>query len=151
MITEKYISAPQIKMIHVLLGKLGFMGRKSEIICDVSHGRTTHCNELTRTEASYLIKLLEEKIAAVTARQPRATQSQTDGKTELINQIYSAAWEFGIIYGNTIEDRVINLYLINKFCLERGTVKKKLSQMTYVELKKTLQQFKAINRHKSNK
>ncbi len=151
MITEKYISTPQIKKLHVLFNQLGLISRKAEIICDFSHARTTHCNELTRVEAAYLIKMLQDKADALAAKKHQSAQPKTDCKTELINQIYQAAWDFGIIYGETSEDKAINQYLIDKFCLERGTVKKELAEMTYVELKKTLQQLNAINRYKKSK
>ena len=144
MIQEKYITTPQIKLIHVLLGKLGIMERKAEIMCDISNGRTMHCSELTCAEASHLIKSLEEK-------QNREKQPKITAKGELIDQIYRAAFDFGIIYGDTSEDKAINLYLIDKFCYERGAVKKSVFDMTCIELKKTLQQFNAINKQKRDK
>ena len=38
----------------------------------------------------------------------------------------------------------MNIAKINKFCRERGTVKKNISEMNLTELRKTKKQFEAI-------
>ena len=59
-------------------------------------------------------------------------------------EIYKLACMIGMCYGETEEDRLMNCAKIDKFCRERGTVKKNVMQMTLTELKKTKRQFEAI-------
>lgn len=47
-------------------------------------------------------------------------------------------------YGDTPEDKLMNCAKINKFCRERGTVKKNINEMNLQELKKTHKQFEAM-------
>ena len=50
----------------------------------------------------------------------------------------------GMSYGDTWEDKMMNIAKINRFCRERGTVKKNITEMTLPELKKTRKQFEAM-------
>ena len=59
-------------------------------------------------------------------------------------EIYKLACMIGMCYGETEEDRLMNCAKIDKFCRERGTVKKNVMQMTLTELKKTKRQFEAM-------
>ncbi len=47
-------------------------------------------------------------------------------------------------YGDTYEDKMMNIAVINKFCRERGTVKKNIKEMDLKELRKTKKQFEAM-------
>jgi len=58
--------------------------------------------------------------------------------------IWKIAWEMGIIYGNTEDDYQMNKAKLNKFCRERGTVKKNLNEMILPEMQKTHRQFEAM-------
>jgi hypothetical protein len=60
--------------------------------------------------------------------------------------IYKIARIMGIIYGDTQDDFEMNKAKLNKFCRERGTVKKNLTEMTISELNKTHRQFEAMVR-----
>ena len=136
---EKGITQPQIKKIHVLLGQLDMMDEKKERIMEISNGRTSSCRELTRTEAGNMIALLED-----------FTKGNKDARDDAYTELIKTAKEWGYIYGDTDVDRQINDYLLDKFCLERGTVKKQVWLMTLSELQKTLRQFKAILKSKQS-
>ncbi|MDR1173118.1 MAG: hypothetical protein LBL24_11760 [Bacteroidales bacterium] len=145
---EKMATPQQIKAIYTLLNKAGLMDRKNEIVCDMSEGRSMHCCDLTCEEASSLIGSLQDTIDLYEPQQAVQTDPKTS-RLEMYNRIYGAARQCGFIYGDTEEDRLINLYLIEKFCLERGTVKKRLKDMTGPELKRTCRQFQAIVNRKN--
>jgi hypothetical protein len=70
-----------------------------------------------------------------------------------VHAIWKLAWKMGIIYGDSQEDYEMNRAKLNLFCKERGTVKKNLTQMNIIELRKTHKQFEAMftkftNKHK---
>lgn len=124
----KYASKPQIAKIHVLFGQLGLLESKKEIVSDFSNGRTDSSKELSFDEARLLIIRLAEHSPA----------------ERMKSLIFSLAYQSGIIYGNTGEDKKINAAKLNLFLKERGTVKKELNAMSYPELVKTHRQFEAI-------
>ena len=47
-------------------------------------------------------------------------------------------------YGDSPEDKAMNYAVINKFCRERGTVKKDITLMNLQELNRTKKQFEAM-------
>lgn len=124
----KYASKPQIAKIHVLFGQLGLTESKRDIIVQFSNGRTESSKELYFEEAKSLIIRLSEH----------------SPNERIKSLIFSLAYQAGIIYGSTGEDKKINAAKLNIFLRERGTVKKELNAMSYLELVKTHRQFEAI-------
>ena len=151
MASYRKASKAQIVKIRTIISKLQYNEViKESIVENFTKSRTKHCSEMFKTEATRLIKTLEY-VKSKNSIKAKSDNQSNEGKQNIVDEIYQEAFKWGIIYGNTDDDKAINRYLIDKFCLEKGTVKKKLEQMTYVELKKTLQQFKAILKSKRNK
>lgn len=119
---------PQIQKIHVLLNRLGLIEQKAEIVYDLSSGRTDSTKGLTLDEARRLIKSLAEY-------DPCERQKSL---------IFSLAYQAGIIYGSTADDKRMNAAKLNLFLKERGAVKKDLNAMRYDELVKVHRQFEGI-------
>ncbi len=123
-----YASKPQLSKIHVLLNKLGLTESKVEIVSNFSNGRTISSKLLYASEAKELIIKLAEY----------------DPNERLKSLVFSLAYQAGIIYGSTGEDKRINAAKLNLFLKERGAVKKELNAMNYAELIKTHRQFEAV-------
>lgn len=119
---------PQIAKIHVLLSNLGITEQKAQIVYDLSSGRTESTKELFIDEARRLITSL----------------SEYDPKERQKSLVFSLAYQAGIIYGSSADDKKINAAKLNLFLKERGAVKKELNAMNYNELVKTHRQFEAI-------
>ena len=130
---EKAVTQFQIKKIHTLLNQLETVNKRITIN-NITNGRTSSCREMTCAEARNMIGLLEDILKG----------NGSDKRTVIVSEIWDTAEGWGYIYGETDIDSQINGYLIDKFCLERGTVKKQIKVQTYAELKRTLGQFKAI-------
>ncbi len=119
---------PQIAKIHVLLRNLDLIDQKAEIVYNLSNGRTESTKQLTIDEARRLI-------TSLAGYDPNERQK---------GLIFSLAYQAGIIYGSTPEDKKMNVAKLNMFLLERGAVKKRIDDMIYKELVKTHRQFEAI-------
>jgi hypothetical protein len=122
------ITKPQIAKIHVLLSNLGITEQKAEIVYNLSNGRTESTKDLNIDEARRLI-------ISLTGYDPNERQK---------GLIFSLAYQAGVIYGSTPEDKKMNVAKLNLFLRERGAVKKPLDQMIYKELVQTHRQFEAI-------
>lgn len=127
----QYITKDQLKKLHVLLNQLGLIDDKKEIVSHYSKGRTESSRELTIAEAGALISAL----------------AGNDGNDRMRRKVFALAYEAGIIYGDTPEDKKMNAIKLNQFLLKSGTVKKELNKLTYTELVKTVSQFNQIVRH----
>ena len=125
---KKPINKEQLKKLHVLLGKLGWMDEKASIVEQITEGRTQSSRELTFDEATSLLRQLVEC-------------SPAEKLKGIISQL---AYRAGIVYGNTDADKKMNVAKLNLFLNERGAVKKDLNKMDYAELIKTHRQFEAI-------
>ena len=125
------ITKDQLKKLHVLLSQLGLMDEKKEMVKHVTNSRTESSRELTIHEAGVLITAL----------------AGNDGCERMRKKVIALAYEANIIYGNTPEDKQMNAAKLNKFLLERGTVKKNLPKLTHGELVKTITQFQQIIKH----
>ena len=123
-----YASKPQIAKIHTLLTKLGLIDDKKSIVMSYSNDRTDSTKELFASEAKRLITVL----------------SEYDPQERMKTLIFSLAYQEGIIYGASGEDKKINAAKLNLFLKERGSVKKELNAMSYPELIKVHRQFEAI-------
>lgn len=141
MVTRK-ISKAQITKIQTMLSRLGFDAEdRHSLIAALTHNRTSSTKDLTSGEAIYLIDYLNGKISPKNVQEQKRYQEQC---REVALEIYKLACMIGMCYGETEEDRLMNCAKIDKFCRERGTVKKNVMQMTLTELKKTKRQFEAI-------
>lgn len=138
----RMISKAQITKIQTMLSRLGFSAEdRHELISTLTHNRTSSTKDLTSKEATYLINYLNGKIS------PKSVQEQQEYQEQCKNEvatIYRLSYTVGMSYGDTWEDKMMNIAKINRFCRERGTVKKNITEMTLPELKKTRKQFEAM-------
>lgn len=135
---SKPLSPAQLKKIHTMFGKLGIEQEdKQGIISSLTNGRATSTKDITFDEAKYLINYL------VGQAEPDMVAYQEQCR-KVVGQIYRLSYEIGMSYGDTPEDKLMNCAKINKFCRERGTVKKNVNEMNLQELKKTHKQFEAM-------
>lgn len=118
----------QLSKIHVMLQQLQLTDSKKDIVSTFSNGRTESSKELSIEEARELIKRL----------------SAYDKRDPLRRKVFALAYECGIIWGESLEDKKMNGIKLNNFLVSRGTVKKELAKMTYEELLKTANQFEAM-------
>lgn len=124
----KPITPAQLKILHVLLGQLDLMGRKTDLVYSFSHGRTESSRELTIIEAKEFIEYLK----------------RTDDTQRLVKSIWHLAYNMKVISGEGRDENGMNAAKLDSFCKSRGTVKKNLREQTYAELKKTHRQFEAM-------
>jgi len=127
----KQITKAQIIKIQVLIRQMQLTENKDNIISSFSNGRTTSVAGLTIIEASDLLKHL----------------SVLDPNDRMRRKIISLAYQAGIIYGDTMEDKKMNEIKLNQFLLRSGTVKKELNKLNKEELVKTVSQFQQILKH----
>lgn len=129
------ITKDQLKKIHVMLTQMCLIENKPFIIFQFTGGRTEHCSQMTIQEATNLIKHLIML---------SGTGQDLD---RMRRKVFALAYGADIIYGDTPEDKRMNTVKLNKFLIERGAIKKKLNQMSYQELIKTVNQFAQIVKH----
>jgi hypothetical protein len=107
------------------------MEEKPDFVYQFSNGRATSTKELTTQEATDLIKHL----------------SKYDPCDKMRKKVFALAYEAGIIWGDTLEDKKMNAAKLNMFLRERGTIKKDLSKMKSEELVKVVSQFQQMIKH----
>ncbi len=125
------ITPQQLTKIHVLLNQFGLIADKPEIIKEFTNGRETSSKKLTFDEAKGLLAYL----------------SQADPLDRMRRKVFALAYDAGLIWGDTKEDKQMNIAKLNKFLLEKGTVKKELNKMNHQELSKVVSQFTMIKKH----
>jgi hypothetical protein len=123
----------QIAKIHVLLSQLNLLDNKKEIISNYTGKRTESSRDLTIEEARNIIKTL----------------STYDNRDPMRRKIFALAYECDIIWGESLIDKKMNSIKLNRFLLDRGTVKKELNKMNFEELRKTVNQFGQMLKHKA--
>jgi hypothetical protein len=128
---EKLITPKQLSKLHVLLSQSGLLDQKKEMIYEVSGHRTTSSKELTYSEVNKLIDYIEG----------------FSGMDRMRRKVFALAYDAAIIYGDSPDDKKMNTAKLNRFLLDRGTIKKDLSHMNKEELTKTINQFAAIVKH----
>lgn len=140
---ETQITPAQIRKIQTLFTRFGF-GRedKKGIILRLTRNRASSTKDITKTEAMYLIDYLEGNDEVKKAYKKKCLAE--------VKSIYRLSYEIGMCYGETYEDKMMNIAVINKFCRERGTVKKNIKEMDLKELKKTKKQFEAMLQNNIN-
>ncbi len=127
-------SIPQIKKINVLINKLNYRAHKEPIIASYTNNRTVSSKEMYFEEAKALIQYLVKQDPDEVKR----------------NLILSLGYRCGLLYGETPEDKKMNIAKVNKFLLERGAVKKELHKLNSEELIKVHRQFEAMVRNNHN-
>lgn len=134
---EYSLTNAQIRKIQTLFSKLGFSSDdKKNIIRHLTLNRASSTEDLRKDEAKYLINYLEGN--------NEVKQAYYDKCLKEVKSIYKLSYDIGMCYGDTYEDKMMNIAVINKFCRERGTVKKNIKEMDLKELRKTKKQFEAM-------
>lgn len=134
---EYSLTNAQIRKIQTLFSKLGFSSDdKKNIIRHLTLNRASSTKDLRKDEAKYLINYLEGN--------NEVKQTYYDKCLKEVKSIYKLSYDIGMCYGDTYEDKMMNIAVINKFCRERGTVKKNIKEMDLKELRKTKKQFEAM-------
>lgn len=134
---EYSLTNAQIRKIQTLFSKLGFSSDdKKNIIRNLTLNRASSTKDLRKDEAKYLINYLEGN--------NEVKQAYYDKCLKEVKSIYKLSYDIGMCYGDTYEDKMMNIAVINKFCRERGTVKKNIKEMDLKELRKTKKQFEAM-------
>ncbi|MEJ7821972.1 MAG: hypothetical protein WKF85_06600 [Chitinophagaceae bacterium] len=128
----KKVTTQQLSKIHVLLSQLHLIDQKQHIISSFTNGRETSSKEMTLNEATQLIKHL----------------AASDPCEKMRKKVFALAYNAGIIWGDTWEDKKMNAAKLNQFLLYRGAIKKELSRMNKNELVKVVTQFEYIIQHK---
>lgn len=128
----KKITNAQLSKIHVLISQLQIIDQKQQLIYSFTNGRETSSKEMTLNEATQLIKHL----------------AASDPCERMRKKCFALAYEAGIIWGDTPEDKKMNAVKLNQFLLYRGAVKKEINRMNKNELVKVVTQFEYIMQHK---
>lgn len=120
-----YMNYSQNKMLHALLGKLGMMEVKADLVWSYTEARTTSSREMTTMEAANLLRYLKsiDPAEAVCEKMRR----------KIIAKAHKMRWETA--QGKADMPRVDN------WCLKYGGFGKKLNQHTQAELVKLVTQF----------
>jgi hypothetical protein len=128
----KPITPEQLKCLNTLISKQGISkDDKMIMVSGFSEGRVTSSKDLFFNEALAMIKHLKE----------------FDLNDKMRKKTFSLAYEAGIIWGDSWEEKKMNAIALDKFILEKGTVKKKLNAMNKAELIKVVSQFQQIVKH----
>lgn len=132
---------PQKQQIHRLKRQQGWdEDTYRNLIYQFSNGRTTSSKELTKKEATSLIRkfLGTDKVK----------KSEWMERKGVIEAIYALSFEIPFLNhgyeSNTPEEKEMNKAKINRFVMTHGVVRIPISKQTYEELQKTLKQFKKI-------
>ena len=125
------VTNAQLSKLHVLLTQLKIMDQKAALVFQFTNYRETSSKEMTKDEATELIRHL----------------SRYDSSDKMRKKVFALAYEAGIIWGDTWQDKKMNAAKLNLFLLDRGTVKKELGKMNKEELIKTVSQFQLIVKH----
>jgi hypothetical protein len=142
------ITQSQLNRIRTLIEEKDLTDLQCEILaCFVGKEITCAEDELTREEAVKLIRTLQYKEIQEWAFNQRSR-----------TRIFFIAWNTGMIYGSSTDDKKMNIAKINMFFREKGTVKKNMFDydarflMNKSEIKKSLRQFESLyKKHLKNK
>lgn len=126
------ITPAQLKCLNTLVSKQGIAKDDKEALVQAfSGGRVSSSKDLSFGEAATMIKHLKA----------------FDPNNKMRNKVFALAYEAGIIWGETPDDKKMNAAKINTFLLKNGAVKKKLIAMRKEELVKVVSQFQQIVKH----
>lgn len=121
----------QLSKIHVLLSQLNLMDEKKNFVLQFSNNRVSSSAKLTIKEAIEFLKYL----------------SEVDPLQKMRKKVFALAYESGIIWGDTPEDKRMNAVKLNRFLQNKGAVKKEINKMNKVELVQTINQLEQMNKH----
>ena len=132
---------PQKQQIHRLKRQYGWdEDTYRNLIHQYSGGRTTSSKELTKKEATALIRQF--------LGTDRVKQADWYERSGMIEAIYALSFEIPFLNqgfeSNTPEEKEMNKAKINKFVMTHGVVKIPIAKQDYNELQQTLKQFKKI-------
>lgn len=126
--TTLMASKPQIQKINILLRQMGIMEMKNSMVMQFSNDRTNHISELSKLEATNMIKYL-------VYHNPNEKQRAA---------IISLGYKTGLLYGDTPEDKKMNMVKLDRFLKERGAVKKPFKELLNDDLNKVRRQFEGM-------
>lgn len=138
---QKRITPAQLKKLQTMFSRLGMDAEERHaIVARLTDNRTSSTKELSFGEAKYMIAYLSGYTSPKTSD---SAKYQEDCR-KVVGQIYNLSFFIGMCYGDSPEDIAMNYAVINKFCRERGTVKKDITLMNLQELNRTKRQFEAM-------
>lgn len=129
------ITPSQNRRLHQLLNELGAMEIKKELVSSFTRGRSDSSKDLTITEAKSLIVHLQ------------GFQVNDNPADRMRKKIIAICYKIEWIYGNSPEDRKMNMAKIDNFLKKAGCLKKPLNAFTVKELPKLVSQFEQIEKH----
>ena len=127
----KPVTKAQLSKIHVLLSQMQLLEEKGSIVSQFTKGRAPSSKYMTADEARELLIYL----------------SRYDPCDKMRRKVFALAYEAGIIWGDTPEDKKMNGAKLDAFMLRQGAVKKKLNLMNKEEITKVLAQFEQVKKH----
>ena len=86
------VTKAQLQKIHILLNQQGLKEEKAAIISNLTDGRSQSSKELSASEARHLIEWL----------------CKTDPNDAMKKKVFDLAYEIGMIWGDTSEDKKMN-------------------------------------------
>lgn len=139
--SQRRITPAQLKKLHTMFSKLGMDAEEYHaMVAHITDNRTSCTKDLTFGEANYMISYL----SGCKSLKTDDSRKYQEDRIKVIGQIYHLSFLIGMCYGDSPEDIEMNCAVINKFCRERGTVKKEVNQMNLKELNRTKRQFEAM-------
>lgn len=132
---------PQKQQIHRLKRQHGWdEDTYRDLIHQYSGGRTTSSKELTKDEATALLRTFLGKEKTATP--------QWKERLALVKAIYAVSLEISFLNkgfeSNDPEEVEMNKAKIHRFVMAHGVVKKPIAKQNYDELKEALKQLKKI-------
>lgn len=136
----------KIYMLIAAVNKAGYLVEKAEIVSFITDGRTSSSKELTYQEALKLIHHLEEKLGQDAKKfKPASDSKRADNmRKNIIAICYELGW---ITNSEDLEEKKMNMAVIDSFLKSRGYLKKPLMEFTIKELPKLVTQFNQILEH----
>lgn len=120
------ISKNQLGAIYALIKKLKL--DKPAVIDGATNGRTEHVSEMTKGEATALIKYL------------KSVDPEEESNERMRKKIISLGHEIGYKIAGTNK---IDMKRLDQWCIDYGKFRKKLDRHTHNELAQLVTQFKA--------
>ena len=142
---ERTITPQQLKALHAWFTRAGWDAeQRHDFIETMTDGRTRSTRDLTRREASDLLKRIntdyEERVKPLMQQEARA----------LLRSIYHLSMQISFLNkgfsSDTLEDREMNKAKINQWARNKTKFRKDISRMTVNELHDVKRQLEAIAR-----
>lgn len=123
----KTIALEQNKALHGLLGKLGLMPDKAELVRQYTNGRTDSSREMHWSEADSLIKFLRQQLPPP----PEAKMVNT-----ILGLAHELRWRRA--------DGKVDIERLNEWLVKYGHTHKKLNDIPYDGLPQTVTQLRNV-------